>query len=375
MLVRISGAIKDYAWGSRNLIQDHFGLGEQNQRVAEVWFGTHPGGESKLVSSDESLSQHLGSKLSFLVKFLAAESPLSIQVHPNTTQAQLGFAREQSLGLEISDPRRNYKDQSHKPELLVALTSFSALCGFRPRAEMIEVFSAFSSFEPKLAEFAKQLSSGSPLEEVFTKLLNSPDVAKSLEDNLSGQKLDGELASKALELTKYLFERYPADTGVLVSLMLNHVELSKGEAIFLPAGNLHAYLKGLGLEVMASSDNVIRGGLTQKHVDHSELVRVADFTELDNPKSPIKKLAEGLSEYQVSTSDFKVYRAEVSGANLLADIDLPGQAIVVCDAGEIAIGTSLEQREVLKKGDVAYLAQAKKFSLSGSGSCFVILGS
>jgi mannose-6-phosphate isomerase len=157
--------------------------------------------------------------------------------------------------------------------------------------------------------------------------------------------------------------------------MLNHLNLDPGQAIFLPAGNLHAYLSGLGVEVMAASDNVIRGGLTQKHVDQVELLKVTDFTELLEPIVKPLKLAEGFFEYLVAAEEFKLYRAELTGANLLADIDLPGAAMVICTAGEVAVSTSLEERKVLNKADVVYMAEAKKFSLSGSGTVFVILGS
>jgi mannose-6-phosphate isomerase len=151
--------------------------------------------------------------------------------------------------------------------------------------------------------------------------------------------------------------------------------LAPGEAIYLPAGNLHAYLKGLGLEVMAASDNVIRGGLTSKHIDRLELAKITDFTELSEPVVGTKKLAEGLVEYPVAASEFRVYRATVSGANLLADLDLPAAALIVCVSGEIAVSTSLDQREVLKKGEVVFVSEAKKFSLSGSGDAYVVLGS
>ena len=160
-----------------------------------------------------------------------------------------------------------------------------------------------------------------------------------------------------------------------MALLLNHVGLESGEAIYLPAGNVHAYLSGLGLEVMAASDNVLRGGLTSKHIDKSELMNVADFSELAKPVVSTKKLAVGLVEYPVAASEFRVYRAQISGSNLLADIDLPAAAVIVCVSGEIAVSTSLEEREVLKKGEVIFVSEAKKFSLSGSGDAFVVMGS
>jgi mannose-6-phosphate isomerase len=373
LLVRISGEEKNYPWGSKNLIQDHLGLGSTNQALAEVWFGTHDGGQSKLLISGKTLSEQIGSRLPFLVKFLAADSPLSIQVHPNELQAKSGFAKENAAGIDLTDPKRNYKDDSHKPEILIALSPFEALCGFRPRAEILEIFLAFSESEVRFGELAALAATDASLEEIFSELLDDSALAGRFASSVAN--LDsGSISEQARALVVDLLDKYPGDTGALVSLLLNFVRLAPGEAIYLPAGNLHAYLSGLGLEVMAASDNVIRGGLTSKHIDRAELTKVVDFSELAKPVVATKKLAEGLVEYPVSASEFRVYRAQITGSNLLADIDLPAAALVVCVGGEIAVGTSLEEREVLKKGEVVFVSEAKKFSLSGSGDAFVVLG-
>ena len=374
MLVRISGEVKNYPWGSKHLIQDHFGIGEDNTSVAEVWFGTHEGGESKLVASGQLLSEVIGSKLSFLVKFLAAQSPLSIQVHPNALQAKDGFAKENAAGVPITAPERNYKDQSHKPEILIAITEFEALCGFRPRAELLEIFLAFSESEPRFGELAALAATDATVEEIFVELLEDHELAKRFRSTVLPLEAQS-LAERARALVVELLMQYPGDTGALVALSLNHVKLAPGEAVYLPAGNMHAYLSGLGFEVMAASDNVIRGGLTSKHIDKAELQNITDFSELAEPVVVSKKLAEGLVEYPVAASEFRVYRGQITGTNLLADLDLPAGAVIACVSGEVAVGTSLEEREVLKKGEVVFVREAKKFSLSGSGDVFVVLGS
>jgi mannose-6-phosphate isomerase len=374
LLVRISGEVKNFSWGSKHLIQDQLGLGPTNQEVAEVWFGTHAGGQSKLLTSGQNLSEAIGSKLSFLVKFLAADSPLSIQVHPNSLQAKAGFARENAAGIDLTDPKRNYKDDSHKPEILIALTPFEALCGFRPRAEILEIFLAFSESEARFGELAALAATDATIEEIFAELLEDQLLAERFSSTVETLDADS-LAERARALVVGLLEKYPGDTGALVALLFNQIELESGEAIYLPAGNVHAYLSGFGLEVMAASDNVIRGGLTSKHIDKAELRQIADFSELAKPLVSTKKLAEGLVEYPVAASEFRVYRAQITGTNMLADIDLPAAAVIVCVSGEIAVGTSQEQREVLKKGEVVFVSEAKKFSLSGSGDAFVVLGS
>ena len=378
MLVRLSGDIKSYAWGSKSLIQEHLGLGDPREPVAEAWFGTHSGGPSIDLESGKTLSELIDSKLPFLAKFLAAESPLSIQVHPNQNQARSGFTREQALGLDLSDPKRNYRDDSHKPEILVALSPFSALCGFRPKGELHEIFVAFAASDARFGELAAKLANGSDLKEIFADLLQDKDLAIRFDGTVGQSAFLGPnqvLVSQAQELALSLLQQHPADPGAMVALMLNHLSLDPGQAIFLPAGNLHAYLSGLGVEVMAASDNVIRGGLTQKHVDKVELLKVTDFTELLEPIVTPVKLAEGFFEYLVAAEEFKLYRAELTGSNLLADLDLPAGAMVICTAGEVAVSTSLEERKVLRKGDVVYLSGAKKFSFTGSGTVFVVLGS
>jgi mannose-6-phosphate isomerase len=378
LLVRLSGEVKNYPWGSSTLIQDQFSIGEPNKPVAEVWFGTHPAGESAEAESKKKLSELIQGNLSFLAKFLAAGSPLSIQVHPNSEQAKQGFALEEARGLDLADPKRNYRDDSHKPEILIALSPFSALCGFRPRAELQEIFLAFSESEERFGELSAKLATGAPLKEIFSELLLDIELPARFSQTVGATDSiwdESSLVLEAKNLALSLLEKYPVDSGAMVALMLNLVELAPGQAIFLPAGNLHAYLSGLGLEVMAASDNVIRGGLTSKNIDQKELLKITDFSELLHPVVKPVKLAEGFIEYPVSANEFRVYRAELTGSNLLADIELPAAALVVCTAGEVAVSTSLEEREVLKKADVVYLSGAKKFSLSGSGTAFVVLSS
>lgn len=373
MLSRITGVTKNYDWGSKELTPNFFGLEESSKPIAEIWFGTHPAGESTLVQSNHSLSEHIGGRISFLVKILSAERALSIQVHPNSSQAKEGFDLEEARGISVDDPKRNYKDSSHKPEALVALTKFQALCGFRPREELIQIFSEFAKSESEFEPLAQALIQGAELSEIFELQIANTDLAKRFLKTVSSSQADP-LAASARDLVERLLAQFPDNTGALVAIMLNEVSLEPGEAIYLPAGNIHAYLSGLGIEVMAASDNVLRYGLTSKHVDVDEVLKVADFSELSEPKVKANKLAEGLVEYPVECSEFRIYKAEVSGKNLLADLDLPSSAIVVCTAGEVAVSTSLDEREVLSKSEAVFASGAKKLSLSGSGTVFLVLG-
>jgi mannose-6-phosphate isomerase len=373
MLIRILGVEKNYDWGSKDLIPNYFGLNLSSKPIAEIWFGTHPLGESKSAVSSLPLGGLIGKKLSFLVKFLSADRSLSLQVHPNASQAKMGFDFEQSKQISLDDPKRSYKDNSHKPEVLVALTRFEALCGFRPRKESIQVFEEFGKFDVEFESLAQNLAGGLPLSKIFESLILNSDLAQRF-TNTVNQSQSGSLAQNARELVEKLLLQFPGDTGALVAVMLNHVWLEPGEAIYLPAGNLHVYLSGLGVEVMAASDNVVRSGLTSKNVDIPEVLKLADFSELAEPKVRPRKLAEGLIEYPVDATEFRVYRAEVSGTNLLADLELPASAMVVCTSGEVAVSTSLEELEVLSKSEVVFASGAKKISLSGNGTAIVVLG-
>ncbi|MEY4019308.1 MAG: hypothetical protein RLZZ590_608 [Actinomycetota bacterium] len=375
MLIKITNTARDYAWGSRTLINDYFGTPATGQPMAEIWFGTHSGSAATVVESGQSLPEAIGHQLSFLLKILAADSPLSIQAHPNSSQAKVGFARENAAGIGLTANNRNYKDDQHKPEMIVALTEFEALCGFKPRQEIAYLLEDLAQ-HPSVSDGMHQIAAA------WLALFDQPDGLKKLFADILSRR--GNLDGVTAELTNLaefegqfaLAERlnllYPGDPGVVVALLMNHTYLEPGEALFLPAGNIHAYLSGLGVEIMAASDNVLRGGLTPKHVDVAELENVLDFSFGQVPKVETRELVTGLIEYRAEVDEFITYRAEVSGANLLADLNLPGESIFLCTAGEVAISTSLDERLVLRRGEAAYLSgDAKKFSLAGSGTCFM----
>lgn len=377
MLIKIANQARDYAWGSRTLISDYFGVPATGQPMAEIWLGTHPGSPAYLADQpNQTLAAELGGhQLSFLLKILAADQPLSIQAHPNSQQAIDGFAKENALGIPITASNRNYKDDQHKPEVIVALSEFEALCGFKPIDQidsLLEDIQTHGGVSDGLRSIAT----------TWRELLNQPNGLQKLFSDISGRRsnFDGvaaELTTMAdfdarFALAEKLNLIYPGDPGVMVAMIMNHVYLEPGQALFLPAGNLHAYLSGLGIELMAASDNVLRGGLTPKHIDLQELENVVDFTAGEIALVAPKELTAGLIQYPCNTDDFLLYRAEPSGERLMADLNLPGEAVILCTAGEIAISTSLEERLVLRRSEAAYLsADAKFFTISGSGTAFL----
>ncbi len=352
----LEGALRPYPWGSHTLIAQLRGEPSPSpQPQAELWFGAHPAapatvngqGLDEAIAADPAaalgkrVTEAHGDQLPFLVKLLAAAAPLSIQAHPSLEQAQEGFARENAEGIALNSPNRNYKDPNHKPELIVALTEFRALAGFRPVPDTAAFFAELGSAE--LDRYATLLPTDGEgdLRALFTTLISLPHQPR-VELIESVQRAAVELAQKrtapewmveAAEVYLELNQAYPGDVGVLAALLLNVLTLAPGEAAFLRAGQLHAYLSGLGVEVMANSDNVLRGGLTTKHVDVPELVKVLDFDTLENPRAEAVASNGGV-EFQLPVDSFAVRVHSLADGETLA-IDEDGPAIVLCTSGEV----------------------------------------
>jgi mannose-6-phosphate isomerase len=294
----LDNPVRPYAWGSRTVIAELVGRPVPAPHPeAELWMGAHPGAPSRVggkplvdvLAGDPAgqlgtaVADRWGGRLPFLLKVLAAEEPLSLQAHPSAEQAAEGYAREESRGIGRDAANRNYPDPTPKPELLCALTEFHALAGFQDPRRTVEMLRAVST--PGLAPYVDLLAgeqNRDGLRALFTTWITLPQPAIDgllpdlLDECVRHIKEHGpfELECRtALELG----ESYPGDAGVLAALLLNRLVLQPGEAIYLPAGNLHAYLRGTAVEVLANSDNVLRGGLTPKHVDVPELLRVLDF--------------------------------------------------------------------------------------------------
>lgn len=364
----LRGALRTYAWGSHTAIAEFTGRHSPTPHPeAELWLGAHPGDPARLEGDDGERSlldtitadpegqlgaatrERFGDALPFLAKVLAAEEPLSLQAHPSAEQAMEGFAREDRLHIPISAPIRNYRDRSHKPELLVALGPFEALAGFRPVARSIELLRALTVAD--LDPFVNLLSGQADadgLRALFTTWITAPQADL---DVLVPLVLDGAVAYLRSGATEFaneaktalqLGELYPGDAGVLAALLLNRISLAAGEGIYLPAGNLHAYLHGVGFEVMANSDNVLRGGLTPKHVDVPELLRVLDFTPTDESLLRPRSTREGIEiVYDTPAPEFAVSLLRLDGADLGHEIDAPsrhdGPQVLLCTEGSVQV--------------------------------------
>lgn len=304
--------IKNYDWGSTSFIQKITGRNELlGKPAAELWMGSHRNGNSLVVIVDgltngmadtmlfsefiksspetvmgEGCSKKYGEELPFLFKLLAAEKPLSIQVHPSKKQAEAGFVREEAAGIPYNARERSYKDNNHKPELIYALTDFYLMKGFRP---FDEICANLKNYCPDVFSFANidssfQAESVEEKENIVKKLFISlldieEEKLKPIIDSILDMCRSNNNEDITTSVMEKLFQDYKYQPGVLSPLFLNTFKLKSGEAMFLPAGEMHAYIKGAGFEVMANSDNVIRGGLTSKYVDKKELLQIASFKE------------------------------------------------------------------------------------------------
>jgi mannose-6-phosphate isomerase len=401
--VRLDGVLQHYAWGDVSAIPALLGTTPDGQPVAEYWLGAHPNHPSTvvttvvttvgttvgtallddLIASDPagqlgqwSISQY-GPTLPFLLKVLAAAEPLSIQAHPTREQAVEGFAREDALGIAVTAPNRVYRDANHKPELLCALTEFVALCGFRPVEQTAALCESIAS--PTLLGIAARLRADHAvvaLRSVMNQLLSLTEPARTTVVSEVVEHCQTYVAggsepfrSEAL-LCVDLAEKYPGDPGCVVALLLNLVVLQPGEALVLGAGNLHAYIRGVGVELMANSDNVLRGGLTPKHVDSVELLNILDTAPLPNPVAPAEPTGfEGWVTWPTPCSEFRLSRCDL-GPGRSVTISVTGPEILLVTSGTVEISTGSASL-ALAAGQSAWIPAALgSCQLSGDGQVF-----
>ena len=359
----LTGIEKHYPWGSRSFIQDLLGRTNDGP-IAELWFGTHPRGPAWVPSQNRDLQELTRdtegmSQLPFLVKFLAADRPLSIQCHPDKIQAKAGYEREQAEGLSVTAKNRLYPDSSDKPEILIALTPFQALKGFRSSDETQDLFRKWA---PKAWKDISSDGATQTQESILRKLLNS-DRPYTAEIEQSTPK--DPIADWLHELSQH----YPNDPLQLAPLLLNYLDLQPGQAIFLPAKEPHAYLKGAGVEVMASSDNVLRCGLTQKHVDKDEMLSVIDFGPHSKKLVSTDKTDNGVL-YRAPTDAFSV-GSLILNQSATSIPQYPNTSLLLCSSGTAKLKTSKEQI-IVHQGQAALLPALLKASISGPATTWLV---
>ncbi len=345
-MLPLRGVVQHYAWGDKSAIPHILGTAADGRPWAEWWLGTHPGGPAT-TDGGTPLTEVAG-ELPYLVKLLAAAAPLSLQTHPDTGTAIEGFEREEATGCAADDPRRIYRDRSAKPEVLIALTPFDALCGFRPLGDTEQLLHSIGAIE--LAAMLRTDGLEAAVSALYRGELDPVHVVRACRHH------DSDEAHLVAELDR----RYPTDPSVVVTLFLNRVHLSPGEAIYLTPGNLHAYVHGVGVEVMGASDNVVRGGMTNKHVDVDELLRVLRFEPLAEPVVVPIETSPGVWRYPTPAAPFVVTRLDVAD-------HMPhrseGRSVLLCTEGDSG---------PLHHGEAAYLAPGDELVLTGPATVWAV---
>ncbi|MFJ4847499.1 MULTISPECIES: mannose-6-phosphate isomerase, class I [unclassified Streptomyces] len=396
---RLTNTIRPYAWGSTTAIPELLGTTPTGEPQAELWMGAHPGAPSRVDRGDgpvpldqvidadplaelgSAAVERFGPRLPFLLKVLAAGSPLSLQVHPDLAQAASGYADEEVRGIPVDAPHRNYKDANHKPEMIVALTPFEGLCGFRHPKETAALLTGLGvdSLKPYV-DILHAHPEDAALREVLTAVLGAErhavagtvDAAAEAAGRLAtegGPYADAYAAYAAIART------YPGDPGVIAAMLLNHIRLQPGEALFLGAGIPHAYLSGLGVEIMANSDNVLRCGLTPKHVDVPELLRIVRFESADPGVLRPEASADGEELYTTPIEEFRLSRYALAAGGAPRTLDDRTAQILLCTEGTATVRDAVTagepQRELaLAPGQSAYVPAGEQVQLLGEGTVF-----
>ncbi|MGW5099436.1 mannose-6-phosphate isomerase, class I [Streptomyces sp. NPDC004100] len=375
---RLDNTVRPYAWGSPTAIPHLLGTEPTGEPQAEMWMGAHPGAPSRtprgplteVIAADPehelgaAAVAKFGPRLPFLLKILAAGAPLSLQVHPDLTQAREGYADEERRGIPVDAPDRNYKDANHKPELICALTEFDGLCGFRPAAEAAELLEGLGvdSLKP-YADALRARPEDAALREVLTAILTADraDMARTVaEASAAFTRLGGPYAPYA-----GIARHYAGDPGVIAALLLHHVRLQPGEALFLGAGIPHAYLDGLGVEIMANSDNVLRCGLTPKHVDVPELLRIVRFESSDPGVLRPEASPEGEEVYETPIDEFRLSRLVLPEGGAVRELTRDTPQILLCTAGTVRAG-----EHELSPGHSVYVPAGERVDVAGTGTVF-----
>ena len=359
---RLRNGVQNYDWGSSDAIPRFLGDKASDLPVAEMWIGTHPLKPSTALDGDggERPLADVAGDLPFMVKLLAAERPLSLQVHPSRALAAMGFDREEKAGIPLQSPERVYKDRNHKPEMVYALSTFDSLIGFRPTAEILRVLGPLDT--PLTQRLADDLRADPGFAGIVRRvdwLLTSGVDASEIHQIVGAARA---LAALGMDIKRAyctvveISKHHPDDIGVAISLLLNRMTLQPGEAAYLETGVMHAHLSGLCLEVMATSDNVLRAGLTSKHVDPSGLVacldtgmaRVArvtpDFVDSDTEVFSPADVEFALAVTQIS-------HAAPEGVELVHS----DGSLLICTGGEVAVSTDDGEKITLRRGESLYL--------------------
>jgi mannose-6-phosphate isomerase len=387
-MLRMQGAVQRYAWGTTEAIPQLLGRPSDGRPFAEYWLGAHPSAPAQVngTALDQFLTDQpavlgnasrarFGDRLPYLVKVLSARHALSLQAHPSREQAEAGFFREEAAGVALDAPERTYRDNWPKPEILIALDEFHTLSGFRAPRRTEALFAGLGVADD-LASVIGPLTErrgAAALEEVFLDVLSLSGERGGASNLVCAAAMHhkddrgdlGEFARTVIELD----EVFPADPGILAALLMNRVVLQPGEALYVPAGHMHAHLRGTGVEVMANSDNVIRGGLTPKHVDVCELIKVVEFEPSDPVITVPTPVSEGVAFYPTDCPEFDVW--QITGSESPAVLPGVGSARVLLVVSGTVHLTNATDSLALARGEAAFIDAAEEPTLTGEGVAFL----
>jgi len=379
---KLINSVQNYAWGSQTALTELYGIANpDNLPMAELWMGAHPKSSSKIedahgvralrdvIDADKetllgSAVAHRFGELPFLFKVLCADQPLSIQVHPNKQASEEGFAKENAAGIPLDAAERNYKDPNHKPELVFALTPFLAMNAFREFSEIVSLLQPVAGAHSAIAHFLEK-PDASRLSQLFASLLNMQGDEKARALGVLKAALNNQ-QGEPWQTIRVISEFYPDDSGLFSPLLLNVVKLAPGEAMFLFAETPHAYLKGVALEVMANSDNVLRAGLTPKYIDIPELVANVQFVAKPAAELLTQPMQNGAElDFPIPVDDFAFSLHALSSTETV--IAQQSAAILFCVDGEAVLSKG-DERLVLQPGESAFIAaNDSPVSVSGVG--------
>jgi phosphomannomutase len=405
-IIEIEGAVRPYEWGGYAFIPSLLGRPNPDRKpFAELWLGAHPTAPAVAVVGDRRVPldnlfaeapevllgttaiSRFGAQLPYLFKVLDARAMLSIQAHPNKRQAEDGFARENAAGLLLTDPLRNYRDDNHKPEVHVALTEFWMLHGFRPLEEIADALKGVPELRALMPEFSARFAS------TCRSVSARPDLLKQLYATaitLPQERVDALLRPLIARLEREAVtdkhnpdywalraaREFPLpgghlDRGIFSIYLLNLLRLSPGEGTYQPAGSLHAYLEGANVELMANSDNVLRGGLTPKHVDTAELLGILTFAEGAPQILRGDPVSTTETVYRTPAKEFELSRIELPGGVVHATGADHGTDTLIALEGS-ATATSGRSTTMLAKGKSGLVPANVAYRLLGDAEGSVV---
>lgn len=395
----LHGHSQHYQWGSTDALPAFLGLPADGRPWAEIWFGAHHAGPAHVVTSGSGaaalpldslissephqmlgplVSRGFDGKLPFLLKVIAPAAPLSLQVHPHREHAAESFAAENAAALPVDSPARNYRDANHKPEMVVALERFEALCGFRtPRRAASIVAGLGTPLTDRIHALLVDQPNANGMRAAFRMIIapilrSSHDAVHEVAAACADRYAAGKSPSPRIDRTVALLNsHFPGDPGVVAALLLNPVTLSPGEAMYVPAGTIHAYLSGLAVEVMASSDNVLRAGLTAKKVDVGELMQCVSVVAAPPLRVAPERLSPTTVAYYAPVDDFELLLSTVEDGDHLtgAQHPLPGSGprVLLGLSGEVLVESQTGQQRVSSGRALFVPASAGMLRIGGSG--------